>query len=87
MGEGLFSPTHMIIVLLIVFFLFGAKKLPELGKSMGTGIREFRNGISELHADADDETVVAAAPAAGSAPASEAGPAPASVERTDAPAE
>jgi sec-independent protein translocase protein TatA len=69
MFEGMFSPTHLIIVLLIVFFLFGAKKLPELGKSLGTGIREFKNGVSELHADMDPDapsasTQTAAAPAA-----------------------
>ena len=41
MFTGLESPTHLIIVLVIVLLLFGAKRIPELAKGLGAGIREF----------------------------------------------
>ena len=40
-----FTPTHMIIVALVAFLLFGAKRLPELGKGLGEGLKGFREGI------------------------------------------
>ena len=43
--EGLLSPTHLIFILLIVLILFGPGKLPELGKGLGKGIREFKDAI------------------------------------------
>jgi sec-independent protein translocase protein TatA len=55
MFDGAFEPMHLLIVLVIVFLLFGAKRLPELGRSLGTGIREFKTGISEIHAGSEDE--------------------------------
>ena len=42
---GLFQPTHLIFILLIVLILFGPGKLPELGKGLGKGIREFKDAI------------------------------------------
>ncbi len=36
----------MIIILVIILLLFGAKRIPELAKGLGTGIREFRKGAS-----------------------------------------
>ncbi len=55
MFSGALQPMHVLIVVVIVLLLFGAKRLPELGRSMGTGIREFKKGVSELHADVSDE--------------------------------
>ena len=55
MPEGLFSPIHLVIILAIAFIFFGAKRLPELGKGLGTGIREFKSGLNELHADVTEE--------------------------------
>jgi sec-independent protein translocase protein TatA len=52
--EDLFTPMHLLVLFAIVFFLFGAKRLPDLGKSMGRGIREFRSGIAGL-SDAEPE--------------------------------
>ncbi len=46
MFEGLFQPTHLLIVLIIVLIIFGPGKLPDLGKALGQGIREFREGTS-----------------------------------------
>ena len=47
------GPTELIIILTIVLLLFGAKKIPELAKGLGTGIREFKKGTSG--ADEKDE--------------------------------
>jgi len=44
MFTGLESPTHLIIVLVIVLLLFGAKRVPELAKGLGAGVRDFRKG-------------------------------------------
>ena len=46
MFAGLASPTHLIIVLALILLLFGAKRIPELAKGLGTGIKELREGIS-----------------------------------------
>ena len=46
MFTGLASPSHLIIVLVIILVLFGAKRIPELAKGLGTGIKEFREGVS-----------------------------------------
>ena len=45
MLAGLASPSHLIIVLALVFLLFGAKRIPELAKSLGAGLKELRGGI------------------------------------------
>ena len=46
MFEGLFQPTHVILILIICLFVFGPKKLPELGKALGDGIRGFKDGMN-----------------------------------------
>ena len=53
MFAGLASPSHLIIVLAIVLLLFGAKRIPELAKGLGTGIKELREGISTGNDAAD----------------------------------
>ncbi len=45
MFEGLFQPTHLLVILVICLLVFGPKKLPELGKGLGEGIRGFRDGM------------------------------------------
>lgn len=45
MLDGLFQPTHLLIILLVLFFLFGGKKIPELAKGLGEGIRHFKTSI------------------------------------------
>lgn len=47
------GPTEMIIILVIILLLFGAKKLPDLAGSLGKSIKEFRKGAAE--AKQDDE--------------------------------
>ncbi|HLJ85960.1 MAG TPA: twin-arginine translocase TatA/TatE family subunit [Candidatus Angelobacter sp.] len=46
MFEGLFQPTHLVAILVIALLLFGPKKLPELGKGLGEGIRGFKKAIN-----------------------------------------
>jgi len=43
---GTVGPQELLIVLLIVIIIFGARKLPELGKSLGEGIRNFKSSVS-----------------------------------------
>lgn len=43
--DGLFEPTHIIFILVIVLIIFGPGKLPELGKGLGKGIKEFKEAI------------------------------------------
>ncbi len=47
MFEGLFQPTHLMIVAAIALLVFGPKKLPELGKGLGESIRGFRAVMAE----------------------------------------
>jgi sec-independent protein translocase protein TatA len=47
MGE-LLTPTHLTLVAVIAFVLFGGNKLPELGKGLGAGLRGFKDGIKGL---------------------------------------
>jgi sec-independent protein translocase protein TatA len=46
MIEGLFQPMHLLVVLGVALLMFGPRKLPELGKGIGEGIRGFRSAIS-----------------------------------------
>jgi sec-independent protein translocase protein TatA len=46
MFAGLTSPVHLVILLLIILLLFGAQRLPELGRSLGQGIQEFKKGVN-----------------------------------------
>lgn len=43
---GLDNPLHIAILLLILLLIFGAKRLPELGRSLGAGMRGFKESIS-----------------------------------------
>ena len=67
------GPLELAIVLIIALVIFGPKRLPELGKSLGNGIREFKNSVTSDHDDdepaprvqdgtaEEEETVVEAA--------------------------
>ena len=46
MGGSLFSPTHLVILLAVALLLFGAKRLPEIGRSLGVGMREFKDSVT-----------------------------------------
>ena len=47
MLDGLFQPTHLIIIFAIALLIFGPKKLPELGKGLGEGIRALKEGMKD----------------------------------------
>lgn len=51
---GIPHGQELIIILIIILLLFGAKKLPELGKSLGQGIKEFKKTTKEIVSD-DEE--------------------------------
>jgi sec-independent protein translocase protein TatA len=53
---GTIGPQELLLVLLIVIIIFGAKKLPDLGKSIGEGIRNFKGSISGKEKDAEKDT-------------------------------
>ena len=44
---NLFSPTHLILVLVVVVLLFGSAKIPNLMRSLGSGVNEFKKGLAE----------------------------------------
>jgi sec-independent protein translocase protein TatA len=46
MFTGLESPVHLLLLLLIILLLFGTKRLPEMGRSLGRGIKEFKEGLN-----------------------------------------
>jgi sec-independent protein translocase protein TatA len=43
---GLTQPTHIVIILVIALLLFGGKRLPEVGRSLGHGMREFKDAVT-----------------------------------------
>jgi sec-independent protein translocase protein TatA len=45
MFEGIFQPMHLVVILVVGVLLFGPKKLPELGKGLGEGIRGFKDAL------------------------------------------
>lgn len=47
------SPIQIIIVLAIALLVFGPKRLPEMGRSIGRGIRDFKDGLTNDHRDED----------------------------------
>ena len=47
MFEGLFQPMHLLVIFFIALLVFGPKKLPELGKGLGEGIRALKNGMKD----------------------------------------
>jgi sec-independent protein translocase protein TatA len=57
MFEGLFQPTHLVIIAGIALLIFGPKKLPELGKGLGEGLRGFKSAMKGEDATAPAATV------------------------------
>jgi sec-independent protein translocase protein TatA len=45
--EGLFQPMHLLVILVIAMFVFGPKRLSELGKGLGDGIRSFKGAMKD----------------------------------------
>ncbi len=49
--EGLFQPTHLLLIFAIALLIFGPKKLPELGKGIGEGFRALKEGMKDKPAE------------------------------------
>ena len=60
-GMGLDNPVHILILLLIILLVFGAKRLPEIGRSLGEGMRGFKDSLS---GQSSQQTSLTATPAA-----------------------
>ncbi len=55
MFEGLLQPMHLLLILVIALVVFGPKRLPELGRSLGESIRGFKSALND-DGSRDDET-------------------------------
>ena len=55
MGEGLFQPLHIILIIGIALLVFGTGKFAALGKGLGEGIRNFKSSIKEGEAPKPDK--------------------------------
>ena len=53
---GWIGPWELAILLIVVLFVFGPKRLPEMGKSLGKGMREFKDSITGKDDDKKDES-------------------------------
>jgi sec-independent protein translocase protein TatA len=51
MGPGLLAPTHIIMLALVALLIFGPKRLPEIARSLGHGMREFKDSVTGDHHD------------------------------------
>ena len=51
---GPLGGPEIIVILVIVLLLFGAKRLPELARSLGQGVKEFRKSVKEISEDTDE---------------------------------
>jgi sec-independent protein translocase protein TatA len=82
---GLDNPLHIAFLVVILLLVFGAKRLPEIGRSLGSGMREFKDSVSgDSNGGASSEPVKGAQPALTQAaqpppPAAVAQPAPVEV--------
>lgn len=51
---GIVGPWELVIIALIVLLLFGGKKIPELMKGLGKGVKSFKEGLNEVEKDIKD---------------------------------
>jgi len=58
---GLENPLHILLLLVVILLVFGAKRLPEIGRSLGEGMRGFKDSLS---GDSDQHSLTSAPPAA-----------------------
>ncbi len=55
MASGILSPWHIAIFAVVVLLVFGPKRLPEMGRSLGKGMREFKDSITGAQAEDGDK--------------------------------
>ena len=65
---GLENPLHLAVLALILLLLFGAKRLPDLGRSLGSGIRQFKGSLDGDSGAAADRDELSASSSAAAAP-------------------
>jgi sec-independent protein translocase protein TatA len=53
--EGLFQPMHLLVIFGIALLVFGPKKLPELGRGLGDGIRGFKSAMKDTETGAEKD--------------------------------
>ena len=58
MLEGLFQPMHLLVIFGLALLVFGPKKLPELGKGIGDGIRGFKQAMREPEESTADKSKI-----------------------------
>lgn len=56
MLEGLLQPSHLILIALVAIVMFGPSKIPDLGKGLGEGIKNFKKGMKEATEAVNSET-------------------------------
>ena len=56
MFDGIFSPEKLLIVLAIALVIFGPKRLPEIGRGLGKGIREFKGSMNDAISETSDDS-------------------------------
>ncbi len=59
---GLDNPLHIAFLVVILLLVFGAKRLPEMGRSIGTGMREFKSSVTGETPSQSQPTLAASAP-------------------------
>lgn len=62
MFTNILQPTHLIIVLVVALLILGPKRLPEAGRALGQGLKEFKNSISSNHDDDPQDQIPPATP-------------------------
>jgi sec-independent protein translocase protein TatA len=61
MFSGILQPSHLILILIVALVFLGPKRLPDAGRALGQGLKEFRSSIGSGHDDAPERAVPAAA--------------------------
>ncbi|MEA2212659.1 MAG: sec-independent protein translocase protein TatA [Solirubrobacteraceae bacterium] len=51
MLTSILQPTHLIILLIVALLILGPKRLPEAGRAIGQGLKEFKSSVSDAHDD------------------------------------
>ena len=64
----MFGPWEIVLLIVLALLLFGAKKIPELGRGVGSGMREFKDGIKGARADKTEPREVEPGPVSAQAP-------------------
>lgn len=68
MPTGFLSPWHIIIFLLVVLLVFGPRRIPEAGRALGKGMREFKHSLTSHHMEDEAPTSPTRPAAAGNGP-------------------